>query len=90
MTNPVIHPKAIVLIDRALRPLLESGSRIEDVQLFVSANADIAAYEMIQTGLGKLRVKPECLVPKGVAYLMEDPVRRNRGFAWVNRTNKSK
>ncbi|WP_341347087.1 hypothetical protein [Paenibacillus sp. FSL H3-0469] len=85
-TKP-IHPGAMDMINRAIRPLLSpsKGCSIDRLKICVNPQADIAEYESIQTSFGALRVSINPYVTKGVAYVVEEPGRGEIAFAWVNR-----
>lgn len=80
-----MNPRALEMIEIALNPLIRSGCRIERVKLVVCPGSQIAGHKIIQTRYGSLRVEPYDMVGLGLAYLIEDPGRKGRGFAWVSR-----
>lgn len=78
-----MNPKAVQMIENALDPLIRSGCRIERLNLVVCPAAEIAQHQTVRTRYGQIRVKPDGFVRKGLAYIIEDPGRKGRGFAWV-------
>lgn len=83
-----MNPRALKMIEDALEPLIRKGRKIERIQLYVCPDSPIAMFQQIQTRFGVLRVKPDDMTTKGLAFLLEDPGMRNRGFAWVSRRKK--
>lgn len=83
-------PKAAQMVDDALSPLIRKGCRIENLKLVVCPSAPISQNQSIDTRFGALRVEPGMYVPKGVAYLIEDPLRKGFGFAWVSKRKEIK
>ncbi|MEC0370866.1 hypothetical protein [Paenibacillus chibensis] len=79
-----MNPKAVQMIESALGPLIRSGCRIERIQLVVCPGAEIATHQSVRTRFGDIRIKPDGYVKKGLSYLIEDPGRKGRGFAWVS------
>ena len=82
-----MNDKALKMIHDALRPLMRTGSKIEinRMKLMVCPTSRMAELEYIDTAYGRLRIAPGEYIPKGVSYLMEDPGRAGRAFAWVSR-----
>lgn len=80
-----MNQRALQMIDNALFPLIRNGRRIDRIQLYVCASSPIAEYSVIKTKFGLLRVNHEEHAKKGLAYLLEDPGKVGRGFAWVSR-----
>lgn len=78
-------PRAEQMIHDALDFLVHKGCSIERLKMVVCADAPIAKYRMISTRFGMLRIDPDPFVRKGLAYVIEDPGRTGRGFAWVSR-----
>lgn len=85
--NKPIHPKAVQMIDDALKLIIKRGRPIERLQLYVSRESKMAEHSTIQTAFGELRIKPGEYVPKGYSYIMEDPGMpgRRQGFGWVSK-----
>lgn len=79
-----MNPKAVQMIETALGPLIRKGCRIERLKLVVCPHAPIAQHTKINTRYGQLRVEPDNYVRKGLSYMIEDPGRKGRGFAWVS------
>ncbi|MDR9857852.1 hypothetical protein RJP21_30115 [Paenibacillus sp. VCA1] len=79
-----MNPKAVQMIENALDPLIRSGCRIERLNLVVCPAAEIAQHQTVRTRYGQIRVKPDGFVRKGLSYIIEDPGRKGRGFAWVS------
>ncbi|MGG3307474.1 hypothetical protein ABER23_08600 [Paenibacillus lautus] len=80
-----LQPKAQQMIHNALAPLIRKGCKIENIKFVVSPDAPISQHQWIDTPFGELRVEPYNHVPKGVAYMIEHPTRKESGFAWVSR-----
>lgn len=78
-----ISSKAVRIIEEVIRPLL-NGCRIDRLKLVVSPESQIAAVGVVQTAFGTLKVEPNANVRKGLSYVIEDPGRVGRGFAWVS------
>lgn len=78
-----MNPRALTMIEDALHPLIKKGRRVERIKLVVSFDAPISSLPSVQTRFGSVRVVPDDLVRKGLAYLLEDPGLPGRGFAWV-------
>ncbi|MBU5670272.1 hypothetical protein [Paenibacillus brevis] len=78
-----MNPRALKMIEAALHPLIKKGRRVERIKLVVSSDAPISTLPFVQTRFGSVRVAPDGLVRKGLAYLMEEPGLPGRGFAWV-------
>ena len=74
---------AVSMINAAIKPLVDKGCKIERLKLYVCPQSVIAQHQLILTAFGDLRVHPGDYVPKGKAYVIEDPGRGNGGFAWV-------
>ncbi|WP_138225694.1 hypothetical protein [Paenibacillus algicola] len=85
-----IHPKAMHMIHNALGRLIDQGRNIERISMVVCTEAPISVEKEIQTQYGMLKIQPDGFVPRGVSYLIEDPGRRNRGFAWVSSSTIAK
>ncbi|AYB41782.1 hypothetical protein [Paenibacillus lautus] len=81
-------PKAAQMVDDALRQVIQKGSRIENLKLVVCPSAPISQNQTIETRFGVLRVEPGMYVPKKVAYIIEDPLRKGFGFAWVSKRDE--
>lgn len=81
----LIHPKAVQMINEALKPIIKSGRRIEHLQLYVCLASKLAEHTTVQTAFGELRISPGEYVPKGYSYIIEDPGMMKRGFAWVSK-----
>ncbi|ULO08918.1 hypothetical protein H1230_09160 [Paenibacillus sp. 19GGS1-52] len=75
-----IHPKAVSIINDAIKPLLINGCKIESLQLYVCYQSEIAQHETIETEYGALSIRPSNYIPKGFSYVREDP---GQGFSWV-------
>ncbi|ASA25408.1 hypothetical protein B9T62_34550 [Paenibacillus donghaensis] len=75
-----IHPRAIDLINQAIRPLLYRGCRIAELHLYVCYQSEIAQHDAIETAFGKLHVRPSYYIPKGYSYIREYP---GKAFSWV-------
>lgn len=80
-----MSPRALQMIEEALVPLIRSGRRIERIQLYVCPESKIAEVNEIHTRFGTVRIKKDDYARKGLAYLLEDPGMKGRGFAWVSR-----
>ncbi|MGG1673302.1 hypothetical protein ACIFOE_22225 [Paenibacillus sp. NRS-1783] len=85
--NHISH-KAQGLVELALGPLIQSGAPIERLALIVSQKSEIVQHQSMETQFGTLRIEPGIYVPKGLAYIIEDPGRRGRVFAWVIRKQR--
>lgn len=87
LSSKPIHPRAMDMINRAIRPLLSpsKGCSIDSLKMCVCPDADIAKYESVETSFGSLRITTNPYITKGVAYVVEDPGRGEIGFAWVTR-----
>lgn len=85
-----LKPKAQEMIYNALAPLICNGCKIENLKLVVCPSAPISQNQTIDTRFGVLRVEPGIYVPKGVAYVIEDPLRKGFGFAWVSKRDEIK
>lgn len=85
-----LKPKAQEMIYNALVPLICKGCKIENLKLVVCPSAPISQNQTIDTRFGVLRVEPGIYVPKGVAYVIEDPLRKGFGFAWVSKRDEIK
>lgn len=83
-----MNPKALKMIEDALFPLIRNGRKIERIRLFVCPSSPISEEHWILTRYGKLRVHPDDMTKKGLAFLLEEPGRCGRGFAWVSRPDK--
>lgn len=82
-------PRAMQMIEDAIGSMIKKGIRVERIQMIVCPEAPISKINAIETRFGILRVKSDGFVPKGMSYLIEDPGRRGRGFAWVSRNQKT-
>lgn len=80
-----MNPRALQMIEDALGPMVRSGRRIERIKLIVCPESPISEMKSVQTRFGVLEVKPDYMVRKGLAFLMEDPGQKGRGFAWVSK-----
>jgi hypothetical protein len=85
-----IHPKAVQMINEALKPIIKRGRPIERLQMYVSQESKLAEYATVQTAFGELRIKPGEYVPKGYSYIFEDPGMPGRGFGWVSKPVEAK
>lgn len=85
-----INSRAASMINSAIKPLIGKGCKIDRLQLYVNWKSDIARQRVVRTDFGELRIHSDSLVPKGVAYVIEDPGRVGRGFAWVLKQGPSK
>lgn len=83
-------PKAAQMVDDALRRVIQKGSKLENLKLMVCPSAPISQNQTIETRFGVLRIEPGMYVPKGVAYIIEDPLRKGFGFAWVSKRDEIK
>ncbi|WP_059048708.1 hypothetical protein [Paenibacillus senegalimassiliensis] len=81
----VIHPKALSMIEGALEPVIRSGRDINKLRLYVFPDSPLAELSSIHTRFGDLKVKQDDYSRKGIAYILEDPGRKGRGFYWVSR-----
>lgn len=79
-----MNPVALQMIENSLSRLVRMGRRVERMKLVVCPYAEIAKYKTIKTKFGMLRVEPDMFVRKGLSYIIEDPGRKGRGFAWVS------
>lgn len=78
MSVSPIHPRAVSMINDAIRPLLYKGCKIESLQLYVCYQSEIAQHETIETAYGALRVQPSYYISKGFSY-----VQGGKWFSWV-------
>ncbi|MCJ8015244.1 hypothetical protein MUG84_26605 [Paenibacillus sp. KQZ6P-2] len=78
---------ALQMIENSLGRLIQKGCPIMRLKLVVCPYAEISKYKSIRTKYGNLRVEPDLFVRKGLSYIIEEPGRRNRGFAWVSGYN---
>lgn len=85
LSSKSIHPRALDMIDSAIRPLLsrDNGCSIDRLKMCVCPDADIARYKAVETSFGSLRVTTNPYITKGVAYVVEDSGRGEIAFAWV-------
>lgn len=81
----LLSPKALMLIEESLKPIIEAKRNIERIKMVVSPESKIAACSMVKTAYGRLRIEKDNHVPQGVSYLIEDPGLPNRAFSWVTR-----
>lgn len=84
-----MNPVALQMIEDSLSRLVRRGCPVERLKLVVCPYAEIAKLKTIKTKFGKLRVEPDMFVRKGLSYIIEDPGRKNRGFAWVSGYRKN-
>ncbi|MFK7692883.1 hypothetical protein [Paenibacillus sp. HJGM_3] len=86
-----MNEKALQLIHDALRPHMRIGSGVDlsRLRLMVCPLSDIAKRDYVNTEYGRLRIWPAEYVPKGFAYIIEDPGRIGRVFAWVRRKSNN-
>ncbi|GBF73070.1 hypothetical protein PA598K_01355 [Paenibacillus sp. 598K] len=78
-----MNERVIAYIEYKLRPMLKSGKHIGRLVLYVSRQADIAEDHII-TKFGRLRVAVGEYIPKGYAYILEQPLSKGGlGFVWV-------
>lgn len=89
MSSNTVVPKALNMINDALKPIIRSGRKIERMQMNVCPTSDISEHLIIQTEYGDLRINPNCYVPKGMAYIIEDSGCKGGGFAWVSRRKQA-
>ncbi|MEC0092863.1 hypothetical protein [Paenibacillus macquariensis] len=80
-----IDPRVVLMINRAIKPLINTGCKIERLQMNVCPHSEAAQHQTIDTAYGSLRVNPNGYVPAGLAYVIEDAGRVGGGFAWVSR-----
>lgn len=73
-----IHPRAVSIINDAIKPLLINGCKIESLQLYVCYQSEIAQHETVETAYGALRIRPSYYISKGFSY-----VRGEQWFSWV-------
>lgn len=86
-----IGPKAMLLINEALKPIIKSGKRIDRIKLVVCPKSPIAEATVVDTMYGLLLVVPGEHVKKGNSYLIESPLTRGGvGFNWVSKQAASK
>lgn len=78
-----ISSKAQAIIEHALNPLIRKGCRIERLAMIVCPDSPIAQMNTVHTKYGLLRIEPNIFLPLGKSYIIEDPWRKRRGFAWV-------
>jgi hypothetical protein len=78
-----ISSKAQAMIEYALSPLIRKGCRIERLAMNVCPDSPIAQMDKVRTKYGQLRIVPNIFLPLGKTYIIEDPWRKRRGFAWV-------
>jgi len=76
---------AEILICRAIQPIIARGRDIERLRLYVSPESKLTEVDVIETVYGDLKVKVYEYLPKGKAFVMEEPGRTGRGFEWVIR-----
>jgi len=81
-----LNPQAMKMIEDALYPLIRKGCRIGKLKMHVSQDSKLATESTISTRFGPLRIKVNCYVPKGMAYIIED---RCKGFSWVRKNPKT-
>lgn len=84
-----MNPVALQMIENSLSRLVRMGCPVERLKLVVCPYAEIAKYKTIKTKFGKLRVEPDMFVRKGLSYIIEEPGRKGRGFAWVSGNRKN-
>lgn len=77
--------KVIELIESTLAPIMRKGKDIRDIKLMVSPTSEIAKHSFIETRFGQLNIAPGEYIPKGYSYLIENPGKRGRSFAWVTK-----
>lgn len=86
-----IGPKAMLMINEALKPIIKSGKRIDRIKLVVCPKSPIAQVAVVETIYGLLLVIPGEYIKKGDSYLIESPITRGGvGFNWVSRQAAAK
>ncbi|MGF6356145.1 hypothetical protein ABIE27_004060 [Paenibacillus sp. 4624] len=85
-----ISDKAQMMIENALYRVIRYGSRIKHLKMVVSPSSPLGVTKEIQTKFGPLRIESDPFVPLGKSYIIEDPWRKRRGFAWVSEYKQGK
>jgi hypothetical protein len=75
---------ALKMIHEALGPIIAAGRSIDRIKLMVCPSSQMAEYRFIDLDYGRLWVVANQNLPKGYSYLIEDPGKKGRGFAWVS------
>lgn len=83
-TEVILNLRALQLIENAFVKMLKSGCRSEHVSFVVYPQAEIASYKSVRTRYGEIRISSDGFLRKGLSYLIEDPGRKSRAFAWVS------
>ncbi|MDB5054828.1 MAG: hypothetical protein JWM44_2878 [Bacilli bacterium] len=76
------------ILNNILEKLIQSGSKTESINLFVSAESELANQSDIETAHGLLDVESSSYIPKDYAYIIGKPNNLNREFAWVSKGGK--
>ncbi|WP_144940140.1 hypothetical protein [Paenibacillus sp. 32O-W] len=84
-----VNFKAIELIELELAPILKKGKDIRNMKLMVCPTSEIARHSSVETRFGKLIIAPGEYIPKGYSYIIENPGKRGRSFAWVTKKKSS-
>ncbi|MWC26649.1 hypothetical protein [Paenibacillus sp. MMS18-CY102] len=81
-----MNPRAMQLIEFALQPLIGSSRGIQNVELIVSPESELAKCSSLMTRFGELEVRAGEYVPKGFSYIIGKPnLGIPRVFSWVVR-----
>jgi len=84
--NSSVNMKALLVIHRAVAPMVNSGKAIDRIRMYVSAQAEVANYESIETQFGTLKIVASDYIPKGYCYVIEKPITKGGiGFNWVSK-----
>ncbi|OPA77495.1 hypothetical protein BVG16_13660 [Paenibacillus selenitireducens] len=87
--NPLVNSKAMLLIHRALTPIIHSGKKIDRIHMHVSQNSELSSISYIETQFGDLEIIVNPHIHKGFCYLIESPISRGGiGFNWVSKPKK--
>lgn len=82
--------RANKLINTELARIIKNGCPLENLKLHISPHSPLASQSIMESAYGNLKLHVSHYIPKGIAYIINNPGQVPGGFAFVSSNVKKR